>query len=135
MLHSGELVDRDGYARLRLLAEKRGLPHPHAYQLESRRLPNRRQQLLRATYQAPGRVSHAHSSQWACSLRVVKGSRKFSRLVRCVETKYYKNKVTNKRQKSAFLSAIRSVDDEIQMTQPEFLGDVEIEAPRGKKSK
>ena len=48
---------------------------------------------------------------------------------------FYKNKITKERQKSAFLSAIRSVDDEIQMTQPEFLGDVEIEAPRGKKSK
>ena len=57
-------------------------PHPH--QLESHRLPNRRQQLLRATYQAPGRVRHAHSSQWACSLRAVNGSRKFSFVVKCL---------------------------------------------------
>ena len=81
-LLSDELVILGRRTRQRLQVEWRDLPHPNPYQLESHRLPNRRQQLLRDSYQTPGRVRHAHSSQWACSLRVVNGSRKFSHVVK-----------------------------------------------------
>ena len=42
-LLSGELVTLGRRTRQRLQVGWRGLPHPHPHQLESHRLPNRRQ--------------------------------------------------------------------------------------------